>query len=63
MQVNANAKISDLILQGAKTPFTIEFEYPERPEDKTPWEWWPRVVEINSSCTLKNINACICICL
>lgn len=58
MQVNANAKISDLILQGAKTPFTIEFEYPERPEDKTPWEWWPRVVEINSSCTLKNINAC-----
>ena len=58
MQINANAKISDLILQGAKTPFTIEFEYPERPEDKTPWEWWPRVVEINSSCTLKNINVC-----
>ena len=58
MQVNANAKISDLILQGAKVPFTADFEYPKRPEDKTPWEWWPRVVEINSSCALKNINVC-----
>ena len=58
MQVNATAKISDLILQGAKTPFTVDFEYPERPEDKTAWEWWPRVVEINSTCTLNNIDIC-----
>ena len=58
MRVEANAKISDLIIQGAKNPFTEDFEYPARPEDKTPWEWWPRVVEIESSCKLNNIDIC-----
>ena len=58
MQVNANAKISGLILQGAKAPFTVDFEYPKRPENKTAWEWWPRVVEINSTCSLNGIDIC-----
>lgn len=58
MRIEANAKISDLIIQGAKNPFTEDYEYPARPEDKTPWEWWPRVIEVESSCMLNNIGIC-----
>lgn len=58
MRIDADAKISDLIFRGANNPFSDDYEYRQIPKGVDAWDWWPRVIEINSNCRLKNIDVC-----